>query len=154
MLGLSTRERLELQLLPVQHVRVHGRVGRAPRPNALARHLQQRLSTFIVQVSGAQGAHNLRGFGHRARCHVPRFPRTVVARRSTPSRRLTITTVSPGWWLRSASVMSYRLPMCLSPIAVITSPAARPACSESMGCGTGCCTKYEEPSVPSSSPLK
>src|SRR2546426_577906 len=61
--------------------------------------------------------------------HCPRLPSRVVALGSTLVRRLLITTVSPGRWLRRASVMSDRLPMCLSPMAVITSPPARPACS-------------------------
>src|SRR5262245_18878460 len=129
MFGFAPGECLEHQLVAVEHVRVHGRVGRAPGADPLAGHREQRLAPVVVQVRRAERTHDLGRFGCRARGHVPRLPSTAVARRSTPSRLLTIATVSPGWWLRSASVMSYKLAMCLSPIAVITSPAASPACS-------------------------
>src|SRR5713101_3890434 len=128
MLGFAAGLGLEHELGAVEHVGVDRGVGRAPRPNALAGHLQQRVTPLVVEMCRAQRAYDLRGFRRGAARHG-RFPRTVVARRSTPSRRLTMTTVSPAWWLRSASVMSYKLPMCLSPIAVITSPACNPACS-------------------------
>src|SRR5262249_20521764 len=100
----------------------------------LAGHREQRLAPVVVQVRRAERTHDLGRFGCRARGHVPRLPSTAVARRSTPSRLLTIATVSPGWWLRSASVMSYKLAMCLSPIAG-REPRLRRAAGVRVSCG-------------------
>src|SRR5438309_1249752 len=51
---LTPRVRLEHELLAMEHVRVHGGVGRARRPDALARQLEQPLPRGIVQLRGAR----------------------------------------------------------------------------------------------------
>src|ERR1043166_4571208 len=104
MLRFAAGECLEHQVVAMEHVGVHGCVGRAPRADAVACRLEQRLTSLVVQVCGAERTHHFRRLGRGAGGHGPRRPRTAVARRSMPSRLLTITTVSPGWWLRSASV--------------------------------------------------
>src|SRR3954465_3017595 len=113
MLSVPPRMGLEYQLVAVQHIGIDRRVRRTPLANPFARDPQQHLPLLIMQVRRAQRADHFGGIRGGAGGHVPRFPSTVVARRSAPSRRLTITTVSPGWWLRRASVLPARiLPLC------------------------------------------
>src|SRR3954464_12259632 len=85
MLSVPPRMGLEYQLVAVQHIGIDRRVRRTPLANPFARDPQQHLPSLIMQVRRAQRADHFGGIRGGAGGHVPRFPSTVVARRSAPS---------------------------------------------------------------------
>src|SRR5260370_342079 len=62
-LGVATRKGLEHEFVAVQHVGVHRRVRRAESADRLTREPEQPVPRRIVQVGGAQRAHNRAGGG-------------------------------------------------------------------------------------------
>src|SRR2546428_994262 len=125
---------LEHERVGLEHVGIDGRERRAPGANPVAGGLQQRRARRVVQVRGAQHAHDCRGVERGA--HEPRLPSTAVTCTVWSPRLTAMTTVSPGWWLRRASVMSYRLATIFAPIAVMMSPPWSPACSAGLAART------------------
>src|SRR5206468_1931099 len=57
--GLAPRERLEHQLVAVQHVGVYGGERRTFGPDAIARHLEELAAGRVAQMTRAQGPDDL-----------------------------------------------------------------------------------------------
>ena len=107
-IGVAAGVRLQHQLVAVEHVEVDRGVGRAGGADLLGRGAEQLLPARVAREGAPQRRDHPVGVehGHAQPPRVPSVARTVV---TCAPRRITISTMSPGLWLRSASVIAWQV---------------------------------------------